>query len=657
MSLIAGLGEFSRARLLGPSNRPRRATVVIVLAATAAVVAIGLSKGPADLTTAALGGPAQDGAQARAAERMSALAGRVAAPWVKRTRAETGLFVDPITGGAGHGYGPAMLAEALIREGARRDDRKMLRTGLRALAANSAGAAGDGDPGNPLELFATASAYRWADRNLAGDADWRRFAPAPRRYLRSWESAAVGDAARRCFASTKCWNNYKIVNAASVLMLLETGLEPASPAARLADRERARAGALSILERDVPRAIGREGEARGRAGTLTGLGLLADQPTYPLAYHAMSVAALARALQVLGDDAPAAARESFGRAMLAQASYMGPDGDVAFMGRAQGESWALGATAYAGESCARMFERSHPRTAGMCATLAIRAVERLARLHRFRDGLLAIVPRFANAPLTDQGLEHYARVMTFNGLTAMFLQWAGDEARGASGVEPAPLPLDEGGSFVDPDRARLAVVRRDDVWFAVHAIGPIGVKDLRYDFGVVSLKYRRDRRWVDVLPPRPFDDSGGPLDGGGPALSSASGLAFPRGRDFTVEPGSGEVVIHGGYRTESGVWALRGQEFRVKPRARGVTVTATAPPGSVLRFQDFLPQSWTEVVPGAAELRTPTAVSRLSVPPATLEYGTEFTSANSLELLGYRRYVTVPADGRVSWTIAARRLP
>ena len=579
----------------------------------------------------ALGGEPEVAAQVQAAASMSKLAGRIAAPWVERRQPETGLFVDPITGGAGHGYGPAMLAEALIREGARSDDRGMLRAGLRALSSNSTRAVDDGRPGNPLELFAIASAYHWADRNLEGDADWERYSPGPRRYLRSWESAAVGDAAAACFASASCWNNYKIVDAAAVLMLLRTGLEPASERSRLADPEHARAGAIATLTRDLPRAIGREGEARGRSGTLSGLGILSDQPTYPLAYHAMSVAALARALDVLGDDAPAAAREHFRAAMLAQASFMGPDGDVSFLGRAQGESWALGATAYAGESCARMFRRSHRRSAGICATLAIRALGRLTRLHGFRDGLLAIVPRFSNLPLTGEGLEHYARVMTFNGLTAMFLGWAGDEASGATTVEPLPLPLDGGGSFVDPDRARMAVVRHGSVWFAVHTIGPIGVKDLRYDFGVLSLKYRRGDRWVDVLPPRPLADAGA-LDGGGPALVSPSGLAFPRGDDFAVDPDSGEVVVHGGYRTEGGTWVERAQEFRFAPTARGVKVTATAPPGSVLRFQDFLPQGWTEVGEGAVELRTPTSASRLSVAPGTLEYGTAFASANALEL-------------------------
>ena len=326
--------------------------------------------------------------------------------------------------------------------------------------------------------------------------------------------------------------------------------------------------ALAILERDLPRSIGRKAEARGREGTLSGLGVLSDQPTYPLAYHAMSVAALARALQVLGDDAPAEARELFRRAMLAQASYMAPDGDVAFLGRAQGESWALAATAYAGESCARMFQESHARSAGICATLAIRAVRRLEKLHGFHDGLLAIVPRFRNAPPTDEGIERYARVMTFNGLSAMFLGWAGEAAASAESVEPLPLPLDGGGSFVDPDRSRMAVVRRDSVWFAVHTARPAGVTDLRYDVGVLALKFRRGKRWVDVLPPRPTYP-GGPLDGGGPALVTPDGLAFPRGTDFAVDPQSGEVVVNGGYRTPGGrMGAARDQVPLQADRAR-----------------------------------------------------------------------------------------
>ena len=618
-----------------------------------AVAAVSLAALEPAVTDDAGAGP-QAGLQHRTGAAMERIVARIAAGWVDR-RADSVLFVDPVTGGAGHGYGPAMLAEVLMRDGARRHDGRMLRAGMRALSVNSERAARDGVAGNPLELLAIASAYRWAEQTLADDRRWTRWSRAPRTYLRTWGYSAVGRAAARCFASPSCWNNYKIVDAAAVLMLLETGLRPASPSARLADRERARAAALGTLELDVPRALGRRAEAHGADGALTGLGLLADQPTYPLAYHAMSVAALARALEVLGDRAPPVARESFRRAMLAQASFMAPDGDVAFLGRAQGESWVLAATAYAGEACAGIFASSQPRSARICATLASRAVQRLKRLHGFGGGVLAIVPRFTAVAPTGEGLEHYARVMTFNGLIGMFLGWARRGAATASDVAPMPLPLDRGGYFVDPDRARL-VVRRGPVWFAVHAVGPIRVNDLRYDFGITALKFRRGNHWVDVIPQRPLAESG-PLDGGGPALVTPYGLAFPRGRRFFVDEHPGEVVVDGGYRTATGYWALRRTHFRFVPSARGVTVVAHAPPGSVLRVQDYLPSAWTRAGDRGRVLSTPTATSRLSQRPILLRPALSFPSANSVALQAFERQLTVPPTGRISWEITARTAP
>lgn len=652
MALLVGVAEFARGRgrrSVSPQVRRRRLVAGgAVLAVTGALVVLALD-GAGETSGAREG----DAAQIEASAEMADLASRIGRPWLDR-RSEAGLFVDPITGGAGHGYGPAMLAEVLMRDGARRGDRRTLRAGLEALEENTRRAANDDRAGNPLELFAVASAYRWAERTLPDDADWKRRRQAPRTYLERWEHGEVGAGAQACFASPTCWNNYKIVDAAATLLLLDTGLEPASEASLLADPRAARATALTVLERGLPRALGGHAVARGpAAGTLDGLGLLADEPTYPLAYHAMSTAALARALQVLGDEAPSAARESFRKAMLAGAALSAPDGDIAYMGRAQGESWALGATAYAGEACARMFRDSHRRSAGMCATLASRSVHRLSRLHRFHDGLMPIVPRLGYGQLTGDGLEHYARVMTFNGLTALFLEWGSDEARAAKAVEPAPLPLDRGGSFVDPERAHLAVVRRPSVWFAVHAIGPRAVDDLRYDFGLLSLKVRKDDRWVDVQPPRPLNEGQG-RDSGGPSLVTPAGLAFPQGQSFSVDPGTGEVVVRGGFRTADKVWVMRDVEFRFTPRPRGVVITVGAPPGSVLRYQDFLPAGWTEAVEASRVLRTPTSESRLSQAPSTVEDGLEYASSYAAGLRGFVRYLTVPASGRAAWAIEAR---
>jgi hypothetical protein len=336
--------------------------------------------------------------------------------------------------------------------------------------------------------------------------------------------------------------------------------------------------------------------------------------------------------------------------MLAGAAFMAPDGDMTYLGRAQGESWALAATVYAGEACAAMFRTSDRRTARVCAGLALRALRRLRTAYRIHNGVFAIVPRFSRQPLTQRGLEHYARVMTFNGLTAMFLADAAEVA--PPGVRPAALPLDRGGAFVDPDRSRMAVVRHGRVWFAAHTIGPLGVEDLRYDFGVVGLKLRRGGRWVDVVSQRPF--VGGPFDGAGPALVTAAGLAYPRATRFAANPRTGVVTARGGFRYRGGGWAATGQRFRFSPVARGVRVTVSAPPGAGLRFQDFLPAAFTESREAGAALVTPTAVSRLSVPPVAVATGMTGASATAVDLTGHQRTVTVPPDGTVTWTVTGR---
>jgi hypothetical protein len=657
LTFLVGVGVFLRTHLgrpVSPQVRRRRlvagGAVIAVVAAVQLLVLDG-----SDGTSSAGGAGEQNAAHVRSGQAMAGLASRIGRPWLDR-RAESGLFIDPITQGAGHGYGPAMLAEVLMRDGARRDDRRMLAAGMHALEENANRAANDDQAGNPLELFATASAYRWAERKLAGDRAWQRRRAEVQDYLRRWEFGEVGAAAQRCFASPTCWSNYKIIDVAATLLLLDSGLDAATPAALLARPDEARMRVMSVLEHALPRAMNTGAEARGSAGTLRGLGLLSDQPTYALAYHALSVAALARALQLLGEEAPPVARDRFRAAMLAGTAFAGPDGDVAYMGRAQGESWALGATAYAGEACARMFRASHPRTAGMCATLAARSVRRLDRLHGFNRGLFSIVPRLGFGDLTPDGLERYARVGTFNGMTAMFLEWGSEEARAAAGVEPLPLPLDRGGAFVDPDQAHLAVVRHGSVWYAVHTIGPKGTDDLRYDFGVVSLKVRRGRRWVDVQPPRPLNTGTG-RDSAGPSILTPDGMAFPQGTSFTVDEESGEVVVRGGFRTDAGVWTLRRVTFRYAPARRGVVATVEAPPGTRLRYQDFLPEEWTQALEGSRVLQTPVSESRLSEPPPVAEEGFHFASSYAAGLRGYVRYVDVPASGRVSWVVEARSRP
>jgi hypothetical protein len=416
-----------------------------------------------------------------------------------------------------------------------------------------------------------------------------------------------------------------------------------------------RAAALTALRRYVPRAIGRHASVHTRTGTVRGLGVLSDQPTYPLAYHALSIAMLARSLDLLGPRAPRAAVAAFEHGMLAQAAFAGPDGDIAYLGRAQGESWALAATAYASESCARRFRSAAPETASICAALGDRVVDRIARVHGFRRGMLAIVPRFRREPISWAGLEHYVRVATFNGLTGMFLGWAAGAARGASGVRARPLPLDADGAFADHDRARLAVVRHGRTWFAVHAVGPIGTDDRRNDFGLVAFKRSDGRRWTDVLPQRPLVLTSGSADAAGPVLMTGVGPAEPWGKRFRVDPRTGVVTVHGGFRVRPGGWLLRDVVFRFTPRRRSVALEVTLPPGSVLAVHDRLPEPRTTIRDGGRVLRSASVAISLSPRPTSVERAALLASSYARALRDFRRTVIAPPSGRVRWTVAARR--
>ena len=112
--------------------------------------------------------------------------------------------------------------------------------------------------------------------------------------------------------------------------------------------------------------------------------------------------------------------------------------------------------------------------------------------------------------------------------------------------------------------------------------------------------------------------------------------------------------MRGRFRTPSGRPVQRGAVFRFVPQRRGVTVSASLAAGSTLRLQDFLPEGWTRATNGGAILETPTAESRLLPRPAGFELGLSYASGYSTRLRGFRRYVTVPDTGRVSWTLSAR---
>jgi hypothetical protein len=580
------------------------------------------------------------------------VARRIAPPWAQ-FQLESGLFRNPLTGvESPGGYGPVMIGHGLLREGRRGGDAALISSGIRAITATVSRSSGVEE--NPLQLLAVASAYNWARRNLAGVAAFDADRAAWERYLATWKTPGVGPGAQGCFQSPTCFHSYDLIDAVATLELFASGVQPALPDARLADTG-ARARAIAVLGQGAYSAIGRAARTLGAQGRLYRLGILSDNPANPLAYHALSIAALARGISLLGAEAPAEARIALKRAIDATSSFVGPDGDVAYIGRAHGAVWALGATVYAAHVCARSFTEFAHSTGRRCDTLAGRTLDRIVRDHDFGNVGLNAIPRFRTSNLDDRGLDPYANLISSAGLTAVFLEWAADERR-AREVPPeaaVPLPLEGGGTFVDPVAARFAVLRSGPTWFAVHA-EPTSLRDPRYDFGLVSLKARgADRRWTDVLPPRPLPLPGAGDASSGPVLTRGRSVGYPAGTRMSVDRRNGTITIHGGWRTRRGRWLRRGVAFRYRAIRGGVRLTFRAEDGDRITVADFVSATAGNAIAGTA-IDTPSFSSTLSPPGRRIARTPGWSSAYDASLIRVTRTLRATRDGTITWTIAAR---
>ena len=285
-----------------------------------------------------------------------------------------------------------------------------------------------------------------------------------------------------------------------------------------------------------------------------------------------------------------------------------------------------------------------------------RALGRSRRLYNFRDGVLAIVPRFSTLPLSDNRDRALRARDDVNGLTAMFLGWASDEASGSderragcrcrwTAAARSSTPTARAWRWSDAPPSGSPSTRS-----ARSAVGP--ALRLRCRRAQVPAGSALGRRAVAAAAGR----SRRALDGGGPALVSAGGLAFPHGEDIAVDPGSGEVVVHGGYapRAAAGSCARRSS---ASSRHDGHRRDGDGPAGKRAALPGLpaakLDRSRREALSSCAP-RPPLRACRKA--PSSTQYGSAFASSNAVGLLGYRRYVTVPAGGRVGWTLAARRL-
>jgi len=499
---------------------------------------------------------------AAAAASPDELAATISAPWPDRQRAD-GSLPDHIAAAVSDErdpYGDAMLGYALLAHGVRTGEDAFVRTGLRAI-----GHAARHPVQSDLVVFenlALASAYNLARSAAAASPELAAVRGDWERRLRELRPVVIG---RHGHAA-----NWRLVEAVAWIELARSGLTSPRDGAVLADPAGALAQAERVVNERAPRLARATKRRDPRAGTTA---ILSDPPFNPLAYHALSTALLARAIDLLGPAAGEPARRTLARALRASRAFAGPDGDLAYWGRSQEQSWVLAVTAYADGGA-----------------LAARALDRLEALHGSAQHGLALTPALARDPVDGlRGLDGWVAATPYTGWTLVGLEWL--LARTGEAPAPGPLSADADGALVlGRGASSFATVRDGDTWFAVKRAAAgrsrlTGIYDLdaRYDGGLVSLKRRAGDRWQDLSPVRPY----GRLPWGtiGPSLRVRGGLARFEGRRLSAA-GDG-VTLRGRYRLPSGRIVRWGALLRYEAVDCGVRMTVSTRRGDRVRQSLF----------------------------------------------------------------------
>jgi hypothetical protein len=289
--------------------------------------------------------------------------------------------------------------------------------------------------------------------------------------------------------------------------------------------------------------------------------VLGDMPLLPPSYHGLSVGMLARTVELLGDEAPSAARSLLRRSAAASLAATAPDGEVAYHGRSQSQAWAMTLTGYG---------------AGLAGQdgLARRTIGRIIGYPTGPEGFLVTPSLAQDIEDAIPGIDEYVAAASYVGLTLSSLEWAiGSAGDGGTSRPPSGVFVLGNGT------GSWATSRSGDVWFAVKR-SRTSVRDLRYDVGLVALQVQDGSAWETVMPLRPRtlrgDQSAGPLlSGAAPELSQ-----LERGR-------GGRIVGRGGFRARSGRWVRRGVTFTFAPIDCGVRISWRARAGDRYAYSGF----------------------------------------------------------------------
>jgi hypothetical protein len=561
-------------------------------------------------------------ASAAAPAEWTQKAAEIASPWPGLQEPE-GRFRDYITTrdpeGVRDDYGDPMLGYGLLLTSVRTGDSGLADAGLRALEYSLDRAARSPST-QVFHQLAVVSAYNLAREHFAANPIFVRARGRWEDVMRRIEVYRLGK---------REITNKSIVESVLLTELLHSGLSSDQPGTALADPT----GTLAVVKRflgtDLPKAD-KPYERSGRA-------VLGDMPLLPPAYHGLSVGMLGRAVTLLGDQAPSAARSLLRRAAAASLALAGPDGEVAYHGRSQSQAWTLSLTGYGAEVAA-----GQPGASALAPAfrgLAERTIGRLAQRYSTGSEGFLVTPALAQSiDAAIPGLDEYVAAASYVGLTLSTLEWAiGAAGDGSAGGVPSGMAVLGGGS------GSWATSRSGSVWFAVKQ-ARTSVRDLRYDAGLMALKVRGSGgAWRDVVPLRPRtlkgDQSAGPVLGGGvPEFAT-----LERGR-------GGSTVARGGFRTRSGRWVRKGVTFTYAAVSCGVRISWAARKGERYAYSGFF------AGPPAVKSKTVSDDEQIIRfdSPVTVSKGSNYSSGSDARLTRVTARFKRGRDGTAAIAICSR---
>ena len=178
-----------------------------------------------------------------------------------------------------------------------------------------------------------------------------------------------------------------------------------------------------------------------------------------------------------------------------------PDGAADYFGRGEGNVWVPAATAAAMVEGAALY----PERAGRYLAVAEAAVARLRALHLTPYRGLLVVPGERDGYAGIDSVRAHRRLQRAGAVGARRRRRArrdaaaGGPRRGAGGGTRSRSPT------AARDWRSSAPGRS---WMAVRAVRRGATHDLRYGFGLLSLKVREGGGWRDLLAPRPLSRAG-----------------------------------------------------------------------------------------------------------------------------------------------------